>query len=660
MFPVEPAQNSVASWPLLPPLLQPLRRHLRTNSPAIDPPPWYRGLGAVALLHNRNIMKNLNKLATFVVVLVLVGVLWFLYNKTQATQFQREDAVIADLRELEALDAEWTVDSLRAKTGINRSYAKGQAPADRVRASTVKLSAAVNELALKPAIEGTVALAEVFVQKEAVTKRFDEQSKILKESLRFITDESQEFLALLRELQSEAAQVRGPKGVQLAASYSTLGLRINELLTETLKYNLLSDASALPRIDSSLNDLTERAASASGDVGPTVSALIEKFRSVQKQKAIEDGILNEIAALPTQQRIVTLERAIESEKQQITEATDFYRTLLIAYSAILLGLMAWLAWRLAHSYNLIQAKNAELASVNENLEHRVTERTVELADALQHLKDSESALIQSEKMSSLGQMIAGVAHEINTPLAYVRSGLEVLEEQLPQTSQMATETRQLLDLLSSGDAAEDAISAQFARVQDLCLAAEQGHDAASLSNLVKDGLYGIDQISEIVLNLKNFSRLDRARTEHFDLNEGLESTLVIAKNLVKTKTIRKELSPNALITGSPSQINQVFLNLISNAAQATGDSGVIVLRTVLDGANVRVEIEDNGSGIPADVLPKIFDPFFTTKKVGEGTGLGLSIAYKIISEHGGRIEVDSVIGRGTRFIVTLPVEVKPA
>ena len=412
----------------------------------------------------------------------------------------------------------------------------------------------------------------------------------------------------------------------------------------------------MQRIDSSLTDLAERASSASGEVGPAVNALIEKFRSVQKQKVIEDGILNEIAALPTQQRILALERAIDAEKQQITEATDFYRTLLIGYSAFLLGLMAWLAWRLAHSYNLIQSKNEELASVNENLEHRVTERTAELADALQHLKDSESALIQSEKMSSLGQMIAGVAHEINTPLAYVRSGLEVLEEQLPHSSELATETRQLLDLLSSGEAAEDSIAAQFGRVQDLCLAAEQGHGATELSNVVKDGLYGIDQISEIVLNLKNFSRLDRAKTSRFDLNEGLESTLVIAKHLVKTKTITRDFAPNAHITGSPSQINQVFLNLISNAAQATGDSGVIILRTAIEGANVRVEIEDNGSGIPADVLPKIFDPFFTTKKVGEGTGLGLSIAFKIISEHGGRIEVDSVVGRGTRFTITLPTD----
>ena len=602
-------------------------------------------------------MKKLRQLATFGLVLALAGVLWFLYAKTQATQFLREDALIADLRELEALDAEWTVDSLRAKTGINRNYAAGQAPADRVRESTVKLSAAAAALGLSAAVDGAAGLAEVFAQKKAVTTRFAEQNKILKESLRFVTDESQEFLAQLRELQSDAAQVKGPKGVQMTESYSTLGLRINELLTETLKYNLLNDASALPRIDSSLNDLGGKVAASPGDVGPTVTALIEKFRSVQKQKAIEDGILNEIAALPTQQRLVALERALESEKQQITEATNFYRTLLIGYSAIVLALMVWLAWRLAHSYQLIQRKNAELASVNENLEHRVTERTTELADALQHLKDSESALIQSEKMSSLGQMIAGVAHEINTPLAYVRSGLEVLEEQLPHASEMAVETRQLLDLLSSGEASEDRISAQFARVRDLCLAAEQGHGAAELSNLVKDGLYGIDQISEIVLNLKNFSRLDRAKTARFDLNEGLESTLVIAKNLVKTKIIKKELAPYAHITGSPSQINQVFLNLISNAAQATGDNGVITLRTVLRGASVCVEVEDNGSGIPAEVLPKIFDPFFTTKKVGEGTGLGLSIAYKIIAEHSGRIEVDSVIGRGTRFTITLPADV---
>jgi two-component system, NtrC family, sensor kinase len=600
-------------------------------------------------------MKNLRTVGMAAIALALAGILWFLYAKTQAANFVREDGVIADLRELQALDAEWTVDSLRAKTGINREYAKGETPAERALESTEKLGAAVRGLSLPASTKAVEQLAAVVQQKKVVTAKFVEQNKILRESLRFVTDESAEFLAQLRESQSDAAAKKTAKGTQTAELLSTLGLRINELLTETLKYNLLSDTAALPRIESSLADLTTRRATFPADLAPTISGLIEKFRSVQNQKAVEDGILNEIAALPMRERMTALERAVESEKQAIIAATNFYRTLLIAYSAALLAVMVWLAWRLASSYNLIQRKNAELATVNESLEVRVNERTSELADALQHLKDSESALIQSEKMSSLGQMIAGVAHEINTPLAYVRSGLEVLDEQLPQTSQLAIETQTLLDYLASADVAEETVSAQFVIVQDLCVVNQQNQGSGELAGVIKDGLYGLDQISEIVLNLKNFSRLDRAKVSQFSLNDGLESTLVIAKHLVKTKSIKREFAPSAEITGSPSQINQVFLNLISNAAQATGADGVITLRTSIDGGFARVEVEDNGSGIPADVIPKIFDPFFTTKKVGEGTGLGLSIAYKIIKEHGGSIEVDSVIGRGTRFIITLPL-----
>jgi signal transduction histidine kinase len=261
-------------------------------------------------------------------------------------------------------------------------------------------------------------------------------------------------------------------------------------------------------------------------------------------------------------------------------------------------------------------------------------------------------------MSSLGQMVAGVAHEINTPLAYVKSSLESVTTQLPELSTLLADTEKLLTMLQTGDATESQIGEQFGRVTALAQELRQHEVLDMLNRLVTDGLYGINQISELVSNLKNFSRLDRNKVARFDLREGLENTLQIARNLVKFKDVRKQYGDIPQVSCSPSQINQVFLNLVTNAAQATPESGGIiriVTRRVGDD-QVAVDVEDNGHGIPPEVLPKIFDPFFTTKDVGKGTGLGLSIAYKIIQQHGGKISVASEVGKGTRFTVQLPVE----
>ncbi|WP_226858351.1 sensor histidine kinase [Diaphorobacter aerolatus] len=184
-----------------------------------------------------------------------------------------------------------------------------------------------------------------------------------------------------------------------------------------------------------------------------------------------------------------------------------------------------------------------------------------------------------------------------------------------------------------------------------------------VDTLLNDGIHGIDQISEIVLNLKNFSRLDREKVSNFSVEEGLDSTLLLARNVLKGKVeIRKDYGDDVPdISGSPSQVNQVFLNIITNAVQAMPEregKNIITLRTSVSPAGdmVEVEIQDNGTGIPDDVLPHIFDPFYTTKPIGEGTGMGLSISYKIINEHGGTILVESVRDVGTAFTILLPVQ----
>jgi two-component system NtrC family sensor kinase len=242
-------------------------------------------------------------------------------------------------------------------------------------------------------------------------------------------------------------------------------------------------------------------------------------------------------------------------------------------------------------------------------------------------------MVQAEKMSALGQMVAGIAHEINTPLAYVKGTFEVLREQvmMPVVAEPASQKANESLLMEDVD------------------------------QLLKDGIHGIEQISEIVTNLKNFSRLDRARVSEFAVHEGLDSTLLLAHNLLKHHVkVHKNYGAVPKVHCSPSQINQVFLNIITNAVhampQGRAEPGVITLRTSVEGGNkVRIDIQDNGIGIPAGVLPRIFDPFFTTKEIGQGTGMGLSISYRIIQEHGGMILVDTAPDAGTVFSILLPI-----
>jgi signal transduction histidine kinase len=259
-------------------------------------------------------------------------------------------------------------------------------------------------------------------------------------------------------------------------------------------------------------------------------------------------------------------------------------------------------------------------------------------------------------------MVAGVAHEINTPLAYVKNSLGSVKASLPEIESALSENDKLLALLSAEGVDEQRLNEQFARVREHSEQIREHSVFQNLSGLVGDGLYGIDQIADLVTNLKDFSRLDRSKVSSFNLNDGVASTLSLARHLLKSVEVRQDLGKIPTITCSPSQVNQVLLNLVTNAAQAVeGSKGVITITTrTVDASLVAVEIADNGKGIPPEVLPKIFDPFFTTKGPGRGTGLGLSIAYKIVTDHGGKIDVASKVGVGTKFTVMLPVKLAPA
>jgi len=255
-------------------------------------------------------------------------------------------------------------------------------------------------------------------------------------------------------------------------------------------------------------------------------------------------------------------------------------------------------------------------------------------------------------------MVAGVAHEINTPLAYVRSSLETVESQIAmQLREFIDSVTSLIAAMRSGEASDEEIAEKFAAASAFADSFAEYEVVGELQGLLKDAVHGVDEISKIVVNLKNFSRLDRSHVESCTIDECLENTLQLAKTVLKGKIVKKVFAGTAPLRCAPSQINQVFLNLLTNAAQATPDeSGRITIVSRMHGQDqVAVDVIDNGVGISAHVLPKIFDPFFTTKPVGKGTGLGLSIVYKIVEQHGGEIKVHSREGVGTKFTVILPV-----
>jgi two-component system NtrC family sensor kinase len=268
--------------------------------------------------------------------------------------------------------------------------------------------------------------------------------------------------------------------------------------------------------------------------------------------------------------------------------------------------------------------------------HDITEIKRVLDDlerANQELRDTQSQLVQSEKMASLGQLVAGVAHEINTPIGAVNSMHDTLVRAVDK----------LHDLLKSEYAEA------FDRDQRLQRAMKAIHDANSV---IKNGT---ERVTTIVRRLRSFARLDEAELKDADVHEGIEDTLTLIHHEIKNRIeIVRDFQPLPRISCFPGQLNQVFLNLLNNARQAISGQGTITIRTRHENGKVIIHFRDSGHGISPDHLRRIFDPGFTTKGVGVGTGLGLSICFQIVQGHRGDIRVESEVGRGTEFIITLP------
>ncbi|MEM6349517.1 MAG: ATP-binding protein [Cyanobacteria bacterium P01_D01_bin.14] len=286
------------------------------------------------------------------------------------------------------------------------------------------------------------------------------------------------------------------------------------------------------------------------------------------------------------------------------------------------------------------------------LESRVETRTQELSDTITQLKETQSQLIQTEKMSSLGQMVAGIAHEINNPINFIQGNLAPLQDYF----------QDLLGLIETYQSeypqGSKVISEKQAEI-DLEFLLEDTEKTLKSINL------GTERVRDIVVSLRNYSRLDESTVKNADLHDGINSTLLILNHRIKQGVeVIKDYGALPMVRCAPSQLNQVFTNIIANALDAMFDADsepkrLTIATRALSEDQVQVSFRDTGPGMTPEIKAKIFDPFFTTKPIGKGTGLGMGICFKIIEQHQGSIELNTAVGQGTEFVITLPVDSAP-
>jgi len=304
------------------------------------------------------------------------------------------------------------------------------------------------------------------------------------------------------------------------------------------------------------------------------------------------------------------------------------------------------------SEELLESKSRELYFAKE----KIANQYKELEGVLEKLKEQQTMLVQSEKMASIGQLSAGIAHEINNPIGFIKSNIENFKEVTPTILGLFNLYNEFLKIEKI-----DSFKEKLDEIESYKEKNDINFIFEDITGLLDETVEGLDRVREIVSGLNNFSHIDEGdKLIHANINDLIDSTIKVVKNEIQYKAeIKKEYSALPSIDCYPGQLNQVFMNLIVNASQAIKELGIIIVKTSFEDDHVVIRIEDNGSGISSKNIKKLFTPFFTTKEVGDGTGLGLSISYSIVkNKHKGSIQIESEEGKGSVFSIRIPTNLK--
>lgn len=490
------------------------------------------------------------------------------------------------------------------------------------------------------------------INREQYKNLIIKSEKLNKNIVIFISDISAEIenIELKRQQSLQIQQIEELEKIN--REYSALRERAE---SQAIRVSLINRISTAIRDTLDINDITETAVN---EISKTLGVYRGLFASYDREKQIfkvlhewhisnvsysrgkiintENSNLIRDILLKHAAQISKAQDEIETQLNESAEGIKPRLIIPVVYQEEVLGIMLFYhnnnrEWH-AEEVSLVEGISAQLAAAiyQASLYEQLANQKEELELALIKLKETQIQLIQSEKMASLGKLVAGVAHEINTPLGSLSSNIDMLNKC----------TAKLKDKLHSQN------------------------ELNSIFN-VMDGIKtvnneAIKRINIIVKSLKNFARLDESELKQVDIHEGIRSSIMLINHEIKDRVkIIEEYGEVPLIECYPNLMNQVFMNMLVNAYQSIEGSGIIKIKTDMEYNKVRITISDTGIGITQDNLDKIFDPGFTTKGVGIGTGLGLSICYQIIEKHGGSIGVESQVGLGTSFIIEIPLSQKP-
>ncbi len=552
--------------------------------------------------------RQFKPLALAAILLVCIG-LGFAYHAT-LVDIEGQLAYIEDIiGRMEQEDATWTSNILSVQVGLLPNYDQLTAPVYRMERGRKELTQVSGELALPsdqlPRLAELAKQLSLVVDKKAeLGNRVAAQFAILSNSTRYLLVAVD---ALAKSLDSSDLPLdqRSDAGrLAMLLASRIVGAQIQPVDITAASRQLTRLASIMPQ-----------------DLADTVRRFVLHSNIILERRKNGNTLLVQLGTMSAAPVLEQIRRVYVEQHDRLAARQQIYRILVVVLAALLVAQIAALGLQLRQNY--LQA-----AQANQQLRRD------------QH--ETQSLLLQTAKMCSLGQLVAGIAHEINTPLAYIKATMEMLKEMLETNLTKAKDKVEFATILAEHDQHTD--SSLFDDIR----------------TLIGDGVHGVERIADLVQSLKNFSRRDEAEVHAVSVAELADSALTISSHQAKhVAKVQRQYASVPKVRCAPSQIVQVILNLISNAVhamKARDGRGILTVRIGLErDTMVRIDVSDNGTGIPDDVLTHIFDPFFSTKNSGEGTGLGLSICYRIVRAHNGQLLVDTKIGEGTTLSVLLPV-----